>query len=255
MSKVTDPAKEIVDMCNFFGNLKSNPSSQKTYEVIAGEFSGRVDSIHLIMDVYGERLREFADILDATDDEFLDEEIRTDAREAAKFLEQLFNLANVNDSCSNRVGQVLRPEKILQIRNISPVLRRHSTMSQLSSKELEDIRSALINLDAADLFGEDVDEWVKLVFLDGIEDILIRVNCYEVFGSSSTLSAIYKSALDIQAVESNYPNQVGDSLKGLKETLATAATKLMRVDAGIDKVSSIAQKGGKFITLLSELSQ
>ena len=124
--RLTDPAVELFELCEFLGSTEANPSNQNVGQVLPAAFGCDMpdaEFFELLAVAHG-RFERFGSLLDELDDPLVDPILIQRAKSAANHLQRTINFQNFGTTWNSVRADFDQSEFAFSIRMMSQTLRR-----------------------------------------------------------------------------------------------------------------------------------
>lgn len=181
--EVSDPARQLVAMCEWFAGYKHHKSNSRTIDALERLFksNNRSETIRVISEA-NKRFDEYEKTIHSVGFDFLDERDRNDALDAAESTRQFLNFEAMMNTWTHYVGIAGNSATLNAIRIPSPVLRQLMPCLVPSEDDIHDMSLALNEISEEDLVSSAMPKLLEQAIRIGIEELRMSLRFPLVYG-------------------------------------------------------------------------
>ncbi|OKH87733.1 hypothetical protein LF95_13400 [Thalassospira sp. TSL5-1] len=201
----------------------------------------------LACEIYKERIVELLFLLDYLNEDHVDRDVVNEVKSSCERLMHLFDAPNLNKVFNNISKSIIRDIDVARLRAVSSEMNRVFPIFVLKEDDVSKILADFEEFYSDYMRDGELNEFVKYSISNGLERLRFCLNYYEFFGSSSVIDSIYIIHKDLYISKGSSVYCSGDSrIKRLEELMTETIKKIISLDSGFDRVSSLY---GKIIML------
>lgn len=187
MQSITDPAKELAEMC---AALKGGPQNVNGADYLAGKFSVKKWSAEFYQLVFAitKRFDDLAAIVKQLD---MDEDLTKEAVAHIRSAQNAFGEAGLRNQWKHAEENYLTPANLGPIKMLSPHVRAKVSYPKLSEEELKQVIAEVTQL--KDWLVEHQlaeNDFIRQALIEGVEQLLFRLDRIGWLGWGYTLDSL-----------------------------------------------------------------